>query len=306
MDKGQLNESIINALDNHGYKGRIVSVARVSDLEKEIENKHHKGQIDERLYREYLLDFAFNSQSLQSQADSLIVVASPQPAIRVKFSLNEKTFPCLIPSTYCHATDRRVQQILEAVLNPHGFNLKRLVLPYKLLAVRSGLARYGRNNIAYVDDMGSYFRLSAFYSDLPCIDDGWFDPKSHNLCQDCSACFEACPPRAIPEDGFLLRAERCITFHNESQRDFPKWIEPSWHNCLVGCLHCQRVCPINNNFIKMIEQGPSFAHRETEALLDGRPIEKIPPETKTKLDQLNLTEYAEFLGRNLRALMRKE
>jgi len=56
----------------------------------------------------------------------------------------------------------------------------------------------------------------------------------------------------------------------------------------------------------MVEQGPSFTHHETEALLEGRPIEKIPPEIKIKLEQLDLIEYAEILGRNLRALMRKE
>jgi len=306
MEKDQLSRSILSALENHGYKGRIVSVARTNDLKREIEEKHNKDQIDERLYKDYLLDFNFDNPALQSEADSLIVVATPQPAIRVKFSLNERTFPCLIPSTYCHATDVKAQKILEALLNPHGFNVQRRVLPYKLLAVRSGFARYGRNNIAYVDEMGSYFRLSAFYSNLPCFDDEWVDPKIHDLCQDCSACFQACPTGAIPEDGFLLQAERCITFHNESQRDFPRWIEPSWHNCLVGCLHCQRVCPINNNFIRMVEQGPSFTHHETEALLEGRPIEKIPPEIKIKLEQLDLIEYAEILGRNLRALMRKE
>ena len=233
-------------------------------------------------------------------------VLSALKNIRVTFSLNEKKFPCLIPSTYYHATDGEATKILEARLNPHGFTVHRRILPYKLLAVHSGLARYGRNNIAYVEGMGSYFRLSAFYTDLPYFDEDWADPIIHDRCQDCSACYEACPARAIPEDRFLLRAERCITFHNESQRDFPQWIDPSWHNCLVGCLHCQRVCPLNNNYRKMVEQGPSFTHHETTALLNGEPIEKIPSETKAKLEQLDLTEYAEFLGRNLRALMRKK
>ncbi|MFC2165269.1 4Fe-4S binding protein [Acidobacteriota bacterium] len=53
--------------------------------------------------------------------------------------------------------------------------------------------------------MGSYFRISAFYTDHPSPDDDWADQKIHNLCQNCSACLKACPPGAIPEDGFLGR-----------------------------------------------------------------------------------------------------
>jgi epoxyqueuosine reductase len=37
----------------------------------------------------------------------------------------------------------------------------------KRLAVRSGLARYGRNNVTYVEGMGSFLELSASLTDMP-------------------------------------------------------------------------------------------------------------------------------------------
>ena len=76
-----------------------------------------------------------------------------------------------------------------------------------------------------------------------------------------------------------------------------------WHTCLVGCLHCRGACPLNKNVLKLVEQGPNFAPRETKALLEGSSVKTIPPETITELEQLDLIEYAEVLGRNFRALI---
>jgi len=101
------------------------------------------------------------------------------------------------------------------------FNVRQTIALCKFLAVRSGLARYGRNNITYVDGMGSLYRLSAFLSDLPYSGDCWTEPQMHDRCDDCSACIRACPTDAIPQHRFLLHSERCITFHNETRGPFP-------------------------------------------------------------------------------------
>jgi epoxyqueuosine reductase len=37
------------------------------------------------------------------------------------------------------------------------------LLPLKSLAVRSGLAAYGRNNVCYVPGMGSFLELVGLY-----------------------------------------------------------------------------------------------------------------------------------------------
>jgi epoxyqueuosine reductase len=306
MNTNKLSEAIYLALEKQGYRGKLVSIKHSEELEQSILDKYHKGLIDETLYQEYRLDFDFDNPFLRSETGSLIIVAAPQPHTRVTFDLNGKTFPCIVPPTYCHVTDESVEKILAAQLKKTGHSVQRVIIPYKVLAVRSGLVRFGRNNITYAEGMGSYFRLSAFFSDLSCPPGtNWTEPKIHDQCQRCSACLKACPAEAIPQDRFLLRAERCLTFHNERQDHFPQWIDPSWHNCLIGCLHCQRVCPIDKNSLIRVQNGPSFAHHETKALLDELPIEQIPPETKTKFDKMDLTEYTAILGRNLRALMRR-
>ena len=128
-------------------------------------------------------------------------------------------------------------------------------MPEKLLAVRSGLARYGKNNITYVPGMGSLHRLAVFVSDLPCVEDNWGEVKTLKTCDGCTACMDACPTGAIVSDRFLIHAERCITFHNERIEEFPEWLDSSWHNCLVGCLRCQWVCPENRDVRQWVEDG---------------------------------------------------
>jgi len=42
----------------------------------------------------------------------------------------------------------------------------KAIFPFKTLATRTGLAKYGKNNITYTECGGSYHRLTAFYTDM--------------------------------------------------------------------------------------------------------------------------------------------
>jgi epoxyqueuosine reductase len=181
----------------------------------------------------------------------------------------------------------------------------KAILPKKLLAVRSGLAAYGKNNITYVPEMGSFHGLVAAYSDLPAPEDNWRPAQMLEACQKCSACLRHCPTDAITSDRFLLHAERCITYHNEkpSEVPFPAWMDPFWHNCLVGCLHCQRVCPQNREMWQWVQDGAEFSQEETALLLEGIPFDQLPPAVADKLERLEMDSYAQVLSRNLNALL---
>ena len=77
-------------------------------------------------------------------------------------------------------------------------------MPWKLLAVRSGLAQYGKNNITFIQGLGSFYRLVAFISDLPCAEDNWGEFKSLDDCRNCDACTKACPSGAIGPDALTM------------------------------------------------------------------------------------------------------
>ena len=197
---------------------------------------------------------------------SLIVVAVPHACARVTVVVDGEELAVPIPTTYCHHDD--IQAEVAATLAARASRRPAcrppsMRLPEKLLAVCAGVARYGRNNIAYVDGHGSFVELVACVSDLAPGADPWTGPRSLPRCDSCEACRRACPTGAIGDDRFLLHGERCLTLHNESERPFPEWIDPAWHHCLVGCLRCQRCCPEDLAERDEVAETAAFDERET-------------------------------------------
>jgi len=295
-------KELLYELEKRGYKGKIISIHHLQELEKEIKEGYNQGLFSEEFYRERLTSFEFALPATLPEAKSLIVVAFPQPQLRVVFNWRGKSHPLLIPPTYLHYPDQKIEELLEGILNPSGFSLAKNELPLKLLAAHSGLGSYGKNNICYVPGMGSFHRLMAFFTDLPLPDDWWQDSKMMDKCKNCSACLQSCPTGAITSERFLLRAEICLTFHNERQGDLPSWIDPSWHNCLVGCMHCQRICPENKKPLGWVEEKEEFSEKETRLLLDRTSPQILPSQTLRKIENLDLMEYFELLPRNMRVL----
>jgi epoxyqueuosine reductase len=293
-------------LEENGYQGRVVSIQHLTELQEEIRERLSQGLFDEEFYRLRLAFFDFKVPETLPEAKSIIVVAVPRPQAQATFTFEGKRMALILPPTYVayQQTTNRIAEFLTRILKEKGFNIARTALPLKLLAVRSGLAEYGRNNISYVPGMGSFFQLVAVYSDLSCREDTWQEARMMKQCENCQACRRSCPTGAISADRFLLHAERCIVFHNEKKGDvpFPAWIDPSWHNCLYGCLHCQKVCPEDKDFLNWIVEKEEFSAEETELLLRGKSLDHLPKATLQKLKNLDLADpdSLDNLPRNLR------
>jgi len=305
----ELNAKLLQALEERGYRGRVVSIQRLHDLQEGIETHYREGLLDETFFRNYLSDFVFSPPDSLPEARSLIVVAVPDPQIRFTFTWNGKQMSIIVPPTYLHSrrTDKQVEDALAEILEPEGYRVAQAMLPKKLLAVRSSLAAYGKNNITYVPGMGSFHRLVAFYSNLPCPQDDWQESRMMERCQSCSACLRNCPTGAITTERFLLRAERCISLHNEEPGEipFPAWLDASWHNCLVGCLHCQSICPESKDFLEWVEEGAEFSAEETALLVEGVPLAQLPAAMIRKLEQSDLADMLDILPRNLKVLLER-
>jgi epoxyqueuosine reductase len=295
-------------LGERGFQGRFVSIRHLSELQEEITARYRSGQLHQDLYQIYLGRFAFAAPDTLAEATGVLIVAVPQPRTQVTVTWHGKPVALTIPPTYLEReTGRRVREVVEEVLSPAGYHLAEAFLPKKLLATRSGLAAYGRNNITYVPGMGSFHGLVVLFTDLPVQTESWGEPQMLARCEKCSACRRACPTGAISSERFLLHAERCLTLYNErpSEYPFPAWIEPSWHNCLTGCLHCQRVCPENNDVWSWTVEGTAFSEEETVLLLAGSPLAELPASTVQKLERIEMDGYVEALPRNLSVLLER-
>ena len=309
MSDNTIIENFYKILESKGYKGKIIAAKYIPDLQIAVKTLNDEKLLDPVFYNEYEKYFEFKPKTDFGEVKSLFMVAMPQPQYEIVFTWKNKEVPLIIPPTYLHgrALINKSKAFLSDLLKPSGYSVEFARLPQKTLAVRVGLAEYGRNNITYIRGMGSFHRLFTFYSDFPYEQDDWQELRMMDLCKECSACVHKCPTGAIPNDSFLLRAERCLTFHNEHPVDvpFPDWIDPSWHNCLVGCLHCQNVCPANEKVINWIEPGPSFSEEETKLLLSGTAVENLPEETRSKVEEHGLGYYLSVYPRNLGVFLKR-
>jgi len=310
IDKNEIVQNFYKSLEEKGYKGKIVSGEHLPALRRDVTKHHDQKLLDPEFYEEYRSYFEFEPNADFPEINSLFIISVPQPQYKFLFHWKDKVIPLMIPPTYLYGRKIIDQMIefLSEILKPHGYNVAYAMLPQKTLAVRSGLAEYGRNNITYVSGMGSFHRLTTLYSDFPTDEDNWQELQMMDLCKECSACTTKCPTRAIPTDRFLLRVERCITFHNEHPGEipFPEWIDPEGHNCLVGCLHCQKVCPANKKVIDWTEQGPEFSEEETFLILHRKDYDELPIKTKEKIEKFDLVNYYEVLPRNLSIFLKKK
>jgi epoxyqueuosine reductase len=294
-------EKFVDMIERRGWTGRVVPVARLADLQHTVCSYYERGLIDRKLYEEQLGSLSFDPPADLPGVRSIVIVAVPTPQMRIVFHWRGERVPVTVPPTYVRYRPRTesVQQTMARWLQRDGYNLTKPTLPLKTLAVHSGLASYGRNNICYVCGMGSFMQLVGAFSDLPCDSDPWQEPQALDRCESCTACLRLCPTGAIVGERFLIHAERCLTYHNEAADDFPDWIDPSSHHCLIGCMRCQTICPENKAVLNWFEQRAEFSEQETGYLLARVPFDMLPAATAAKITGLEINEEYRLLCRNL-------
>jgi len=265
------------------YRAGWGSLAVLDDVRMDIERRLAAGEIDPEFHRDQLASLQYSASRELPHAKRVLLIAVPRPGHTVRFTLDAHVFH-------------------------QRFQLRILSAPLKALASRLGLVVYGRNNIAYVPGLGSYFQLVGFLTDgeldLPA---GWRPQSARQMpeCENCESCRSACPSGAIGEQRFLLHAERCLTLFTETPGQWPGWFSPSMHHCLIGCLACQQACPENAGLLRIEPAGMCFSAQETEAILsdDGQRCGAAWPGIKQKLETVRMNHFEPVLSRNLRALL---
>ncbi|MCX6657446.1 MAG: hypothetical protein NTY62_01980 [Euryarchaeota archaeon] len=293
-------------LEKHGCYARVVSTKHLEELAAEIRVLHDEHLLADAIYAD-CGGPVFNPHLPRSLLDakSIIIVSTQQPMLRATFHHDGNSYQFIVPPTYYDAykVTWHARRLLKEAFRPKSYRLVRALLPLKLLAVRSGLAFYGKTNVTYVPKYGSFHRLTAFYSDYDSPVDNWQEKRALPLCGKCRACLNACPTGAIQKNRFLIRAERCLTYLNEkaSKHEFPKWVDSSSHNALVGCMRCQAACSYNKEVANWFEDRGEFSEEETAILLKGRFSGTKAASIEKKLERLGLD--LSIFPRNLQALI---
>jgi len=289
-----------------GYRVAWGSESLVDIVKREIADRRSESEIERQFFDDQLKSLV--AAQATDPERTIVLVATPRSAHVVNFEVDGKVIDVLLPPTYVRyrALFEEVRRDLEEN-GLEGSRVEHLAAPLKSLANRLGLVAYGRNNIGYVNGLGSYFQLCGYVTDAEL-------PEMENLgagtgmlladCEGCGICTGVCPTGAIAEERVLLRAEKCLTYANETAGEWPDWVDAHTHNCLVGCLECQRVCPANPE-LTVENLGLRFSAAETRALLSNEQTTDGQAETgiRFKLAWLGQPYLESVLGRNLKALL---
>ena len=302
-----MKEELLQAFADQGRQAILVPIARLDDLKRDMEELEagafHTGFIDWATRRRD----KFWPKGLGFEAKSLLLVATPSPARRVHFALDGRQFPVRLPPTYAdwETHGAEISQVIQVILTQGGYHAAKADdLPNKLLATRCGLGAYGRNNIFYSDQWGSYVNLMPYYTDLPCEDGPWVPARRMAACDTCHACAKACPTGAIDEDRRIIDAGICLTALNEGHDAFPTWLDPAVHHCLVGCMRCQDSCPRNAAQASFVIEGASFDEDETLGILNHQVGEAYPDALAAKIRAVGMHWYGDVMPRNLAPLLK--
>lgn len=272
-----------------GIKADILRLRETERL-----NEMHGKIINSR----YVFDFA----KYDFVPKSIVILA-------VKFDLVELTFTYQgkrVKDLYC-AEKSWVRDKMKQIFTENGYNLEYIFwLPQKRLAVCSGLAEYGRNNITYIDGWGSFFDLQTYITDAPCGEDFCLRKVCMmEVCDECGACINNCPTKALKADRYMIDSETCLCYMVEKEEPFPDWLPRSVVHSVYGCYRCQDVCPKNKQVLAEMRETLDFSDEETALLLAGAKRSDMPASLVAKLDRLGMEDWRlAAMPKNLAALFR--
>jgi epoxyqueuosine reductase len=307
-----MQKSVIDWTHSRGMLAAIDSIDHLEEVRKKVIKFKESGELHQLILKRYMDWLDNDLDSSHSRMKSIILLALPRPAHTLTFSTAKGPFVTLLPPTYVNY-DNTFKIYLSDFKNCFGTSLgevRLLQAPLKTLAVHLGLASYGKNNITYVGKFGSYHQLMAFVIEKQLKPyDEFKAGKEAQLeeCSKCSICETICPTKAITSERFLLKAEKCLTFHNEKEGELPENVQlrPKTYPCFIGCMTCQEFCPANKNALKIEPTGIAFDEMETEEILKDEKNPEVWAGIKSKFEKLGMMSCEKFIGRNLRYALQK-
>jgi len=241
-------ESVMEAPAEKGWSARVVDAGRLSDLRARVAAVLDSGDLPEETAARLADDVAFALPDGLEAARSVIVGAVARPLTQATLIVGDAEHTVSVPPHYASyfTIPDGLAEAAGAAFAPFGHRAVRFEPPLKTLAVCASLARYGRNNIAYVPGLGSYLMLAACATDAPSPDDAtWAEPPQLAL-------------RA------LQRLPACLPHRRHPRRPLPA------RNGSLPDLRERRPRPVPR------VGGPGLAHlrRRLSALSAGMPRER--------------------------------
>jgi len=260
MNSSERTEWIKNKAMASGFLE--VGIARAVKLDS-VEH-----QLAEWLEKGYQGDMAYMENHRQLRVDPTALVPGARSVISMAYnyftpSLQKPGSPKI--SIYAYGRD--YHKVLKKKLKTLWNEIKREIAPgaqgryfvdsapvmERQWAAEAGLGWQGKNTLLIHPRHGSYFFLTEIICDLELE----YDEPIADHCGTCRRCIDACPTEAIGPEGYLVKANQCISYLTiETKKDIPEAYSLKMDDWVFGCDICQQVCPWNK--FSMPHSEPQF------------------------------------------------
>jgi epoxyqueuosine reductase len=311
--RGGRGRRVVDPSQIPAYKYKTLSVDRLPTIQTEYDSLRNNSQLSKnKAFRDQISPLNLRLPADFQNAKSVVVVAAYAKPMYANFRLNGQAHKILIPFQY-YDEDLNAAQLMSIiqkdVIKTSGRRIVDITQtsPLKLLASRSGLGRYARNSLIFVDGMGSYNMLYAFLTDHPLGDEYVSNLSTLEECNHCHSCERSCPTRCISRWNFTVNIDKCLTLYNENPGEFPNFIYGSMHHALMGCTSCKSPCPANEGIAELSGNLGDVTEEETQKILQGKPDDALLKSLQQKLKGFRAAKSKELfpiLTRNLGVLIR--
>ncbi|MDA3842895.1 MAG: tRNA epoxyqueuosine(34) reductase QueG [Candidatus Kapabacteria bacterium] len=170
-------------------------------------------------------------------------------------------------------------------------------VPEKSWAERAGLGVRGKNTLLLNKEYGSSIFIGVI------ITTAFIGPDSEvsSICGTCTACIDACPTKALDNQG-ILDAGRCISFWTIEKKEpwnIPTEIAENMNDYLLGCDICRNVCPYNQK--AKLSDRPEFLPRNGETCLVLDDVLEMTQEEFSKIFKNSNVKRLKLAGLNRNA-----
>ncbi len=297
------------------FKYTVVSVKFFDELQNDLDKLHRDENLStHKNFRVYLDKMKFALPEDFPSAKYVILLVRETKLGLIDLNYKGKKHQIMISPGYFgsskYGQNELIDYVKSNIIRSTDYRLEPVTgnLHIKSITVRSGLGRYGRNNLCYVDEMGSFIVIRAFLTDFDFNDETFFDMKLMAACENCRLCVTKCPTEAITGDNSPIDVDRCITLYNENLGELPEWIDHSVYNALFGCMRCQMYCPVNKDVMKNSHHLGELSEDETMVLLNGTKNSPLLDSISEKL-QIPIAKHPDYylsvIQRNLKMLLEK-
>lgn len=294
---------ILKKADEYGIRLSVLPASCLAEIKTDIQQVASENELNG--FQQYILHkrYVLDLPQADFEIRSIVLAVWPLNLAHATFTHEGLTVHDIFDDGYADA-DRHKNGNITAIFESAGFHLHDPGwLPLKRLAVRAGLTEYGRNNITYAKEWGSFIMLAGYFSDIEPSEYVWREVKNAEICDSCGKCIHNCPTGAILPDRFLIDNEKCLADINPRSGDaFPDWVPKYAHHRLIECIKCEDICPMNKTRLENIKEHIDFSEEETNIILTYPDAKSYPKSLTDKLWYFGSDLQKRPFKRNLKAM----